>query len=297
MKVGIVHFMAFPETIQGEGPVLETIQRIVEDDFFKAIEITWIKDRKISSQVKDLLKGKNMTVAFGSQPPLLINKLNLNAIDKPERDKAVNQVKASIDEAIFMGASGVAVLSGRDPGGPKREEGRKFLEDSLKKICAYSKDNGGLPIVLESFDRSIGKNCLIGPTVEASHIAEEVRREFPDFGLLLDLSHLPLLNETSDLALKKAAPYLRHIHIGSCVTKYPNHPAYGDEHPVFGIPEGDNGVKELSAFLQVLKEIDYISEGKQNIVSFEVKPFGKQTSEEVIDICKKTLALAWKGVE
>jgi len=297
MKLGIVHFMAFPETIRGEGPVLETIRKIVEDDFFEAIEITWIKDRKIRSQVKDLLKAKNMTVAFGIQPPLLINKLSLNAIDESEREKAVNQVKDSIDEAFFMGASGVAVLSGPEPGEPNREEGRKLLIDSLKQICAYSQRNNGPSIVLEPFDRSIGKNCLIGPSEEACEVVKEVRKEFPDFGLLLDLSHLPLLNETSDFAIKKAAPYLKHIHIGNCVTKYPNHPAYGDEHPVFGIPEGENGVKELSAFLKALKEIGYIGEGKQNIVSFEVKPFGGQTSEEVIDICKKTLSLVWESIE
>jgi hypothetical protein len=29
MKVGLVHFMAFPETMKGEGPVLETIKKVV----------------------------------------------------------------------------------------------------------------------------------------------------------------------------------------------------------------------------------------------------------------------------
>ena len=44
MKVGIIHFMAFPSTIKGDGPIAETIRKIAVDDYFNAIEITWIKD-------------------------------------------------------------------------------------------------------------------------------------------------------------------------------------------------------------------------------------------------------------
>lgn len=31
MQLGIVHFKAFPEVARGEGPVVETLRRIVED--------------------------------------------------------------------------------------------------------------------------------------------------------------------------------------------------------------------------------------------------------------------------
>ena len=44
MQVGIVHFMAFPECMKGEGPIYDTLTKIVEDEFFSAVEITWIKD-------------------------------------------------------------------------------------------------------------------------------------------------------------------------------------------------------------------------------------------------------------
>ena len=39
MRVGIIHFMAFPQTMGGEGPILETVKRIAYDDYFNAIEI------------------------------------------------------------------------------------------------------------------------------------------------------------------------------------------------------------------------------------------------------------------
>ena len=37
--LSIVHFMAYPETIKGEGPIVETVTKIAEDDFFTGIEI------------------------------------------------------------------------------------------------------------------------------------------------------------------------------------------------------------------------------------------------------------------
>jgi len=46
MKVGLIHFMAFPECMKGEGPVLETMKKIAVDDYFDAIEVTWIKNRR-----------------------------------------------------------------------------------------------------------------------------------------------------------------------------------------------------------------------------------------------------------
>jgi len=44
MKGGLVHFMAYPEVMKGEGSILEKLQKIAEDDFFTAVEIFWIKD-------------------------------------------------------------------------------------------------------------------------------------------------------------------------------------------------------------------------------------------------------------
>ena len=37
MTVGIVHFMAFPQTMGGSGPIAETVNLIAEDPFFGAV--------------------------------------------------------------------------------------------------------------------------------------------------------------------------------------------------------------------------------------------------------------------
>src|SRR5208283_51704 len=114
--MSIVHFMAYPETIRGEGPILETVAKIAEDPFFGAIEMGWIKAPAIRKEVKKMVDTSHIQVGHGAQSALLLQKLNLNSLDDAERMKAVKQLQSSVDEAAEMGAQRVAFLSGVDPG-------------------------------------------------------------------------------------------------------------------------------------------------------------------------------------
>jgi len=296
MKVGLIHFVAYPQVMRGDGPILETLQKIAEDDFFTAVEVSWIKDAKVREKAKKLLEMSHLTVAYGAQPRLLINNLNLNSFDEEERKKAVREVKAGIDEAYEIGAKSLAFLSGEDPGEEGREQARKLLVSSIKEICDYAKSRGNLVITLEIFDRKIDKKCLIGPANEARIVADEVRKEFDNFGLMVDLSHLPLLDETPVQAIMPIKDYLVHAHIGNCVLRDKKHPAYGDQHPRFGIEGGENDVKELVTFLKVLMDIGFLNYQNPPIVSFEVKPLADESSEVVIANAKRVLREAWARV-
>ncbi len=105
MKVGIIHFMACPQVIRGEGPVLETLRRIAEDDYFSAVEVTWMKDPEVRRQARDLLEAAHMTVAYGGQPRTLTTGLDPNSLDDAERAKAVATLKEGIDEAYELAAA------------------------------------------------------------------------------------------------------------------------------------------------------------------------------------------------
>jgi len=296
MKVGLIHFMAYPQVIKGDSPILETLQKIAEDEFFTAVEVSWIKDKKVRDKAKKLLEMSHLTIAYCAQSRLLINKLNLNSFDEEERKKAVREIKAGIDEAYEMGAKSLAFLSGKDPGEEGREQARKLLVSSIKEICDYAKSKGDLRITLEIFDQEIDKKCLIGPANEARIVAEEVRKEFDNFGLMVDLSHLPLLNETPTQAIMPIKDYLVHAHIGNCILRDNNHPAYGDQHPRFGIKGGENDVEELKVFLRVLLDIGFLNHKNTPIVSFEVKPLADEPSEVVIANAKRVLREAWAKV-
>ena len=290
MKVGIIHFMAYPTTIRGEGPIVETITKIAEDDYFNAIEITWIKDPEVRKKAKEILVTSGLAVGYGAQPAVLLTPLNPNSLDEDERKAAVEVLKGQVDEANFMGAGRMAFLSGKHPGAEQREAAVDALIKSTRELCDYAatKDMG---ITLEAFDTEIDKKALMGSSADSAKFAGAVDRE--NFGILVDLSHLPLLGESSEQCAQAVKDHLVHLHIGNCAMRDKNHPAYGDAHPRFGIEGGENDVKELAAYLKAFIDIGFLNGEDKPFMSFEVKPLEGESSEVVIANAKRTLNQAW----
>jgi sugar phosphate isomerase/epimerase len=295
--MSIVHFMAFPKTIGGEGSIAESVAKIAEDPFFGAVEITWIKDPTERAKVKDILTASHTRVGYGAQPAVLMGKLNPNSLDEAERKHAVEQLKLRIEEAAEVGAKRMAFLSGRDPGQKDRRAALSALVKSVRELCAYGKERG-VALTVETFDRDVDKKALIGPSELAAEFASEVRRDYPDFGLMYDLSHQPLLGEESEPALRLLKDHLVHIHVGNCV-RQEGVAGYGDLHPRFGWAGGVNDVDEVVTFVKALFQVGYLKEGngERPWVGFEVKPQSEaETSEQVIAGTKRVWQDAWSRV-
>ena len=275
MKVGIVHFMAYPFALSGEEPVADSIAEIVEDDFFDAIEVTRINDDAERRRVADILTTAGATVGFGGQPYIL---------------------KGGIDQAYELGAGKFGFLSGPKPPADQRDQALELLADSIVQLGRYARSKGDLVLSLETFDDSTDKKAFIGTNRLACELAYEVRKAIPNFGLMVDLSHLPMQGETSRQALRVTQEFINHAHIGNCVIGDPSHPDYGDLHPYFGHPEGENNVPQVREFLRCLLDIGYLRPDapERNIVAFEVQPLGGQRSRAVIADAKRVLREAWR---
>ena len=296
VRPGIVHFMAYP-VIKGEGPIIESLTELLADRFFEVIEISWIKDPDVRAEAKKLLESSGVSVKYGAQPRLLTQKLDLNSLDSSARASAVDEMRAGIDEAAELGITDFALLSGPYPGDADRNAAMDALTTSLNEVCAYAGDHG-MNVALEVFDRDIDKKCLIGPAADAREIAERVKATHANFGLLVDLSHIPLLRESPAEALRPVADHLVHIHIGNAYMDDHADPAYGDMHPRFGYPGGANDVPELVAFLDELFNIDYLkTDGSARAaVSFELKPVGDENPRTLIANGQRKLVEAWSKV-
>ncbi len=297
IRPGIVHFMAFPSTMKGEGPVVDTLRHILNDAYFEVVELSWIKDPASRAEAKALVRASGIDARYGAQPRLLSQKLNLNHADSAERGKAVAEIKDAIDDAVDFGLHDVAFLSGSDVPAAERPAAMDLLEDSLDQICTYAADHD-VRIALEVFDRDIDKKALIGPAATAREIAERVRAKHGTFGLIVDLSHIPLLGEAPDQALVPVKDYLSHIHIGNAYFKDRANPAWGDMHPSFGYVEGANDVPEIVAFLKTLFAIGYlkVDGSHRGTVSFEIKPVGADDPLAGIACAKRKLQEAWAAV-
>ena len=297
LTLSIVHFMAFPETIRGEGPIVETVTKIAEDDFFSGIELAWIKDADKRKQVKSILASAHLAGTFGAQPALISQKLDLNSADAAMRERAVAQIKECIDMAADLEFPRLSLLGGFDPGADKRADAFKLLADSMRQICAYGRQHG-VGIGLEIFDRDVDVKALLGPLQDCVDFSNALKKDFADFGLLYDQSHQPLLREQSLPALKMLQSHLAHIHVGNCVA-VEGRPAFGDKHPRFGFPGSEIDVDELAEFLCALFAIGYLKkdpDGTKPWVGIEVKPQPGESSELLLAGTRRAWIEAWARV-
>ncbi len=294
LKMGFVHFMAYPAAMKQDNKVvLESVDASCKDEYFTAIELMRILDVETRRKVKAMLDQSGMTVCHAAQPVVLGGKLNINSVDGAKREEAVSVLTQELDFCQEMGSQRMAFLAGRIEEGATFDDAWKACVKSLQELCdAAAKKNLG--ITLETFDTDVDKCALIGKSKLAAKLAQEVDRE--NFGLMVDLSHAPLLGETPAEALKPVKKYLVHAHLGNCYTADKNNPAWGDQHPRFGLPGSPNGVKELTEWLRMLFEIGFLGEGKQPVVSFEVKPLPGESSEIVLANAKRAMNEAWAMV-
>lgn len=291
MRVGLVHFMAYPFAMTGEGDVEGTARRVMEDDYFDFLELTKINDAAVRRRVAKLAKEGGVGLAYGAQPQLMRNNENLNALDDQLRLRTVARMKDCIDEAYEIGAEGFAFLAGKYDA-EKVEAHYQALCKSTRELCAYAAARGKMAVNLEVFDYDVEKCSLIGPAPLAERFAREISKEYDNFGLMLDLSHITQLHSSIDENVDPVIPYIRHIHIANAVL-LKGAPAYGDQHPRFGMEHSEVDVAMLTRFLKKLFDIGYLSDNQRRVVSFEVKPWGDEDPEMVLAGAKRALNEAW----
>jgi len=294
MKVGIVHFKAFPGVERGEGPILETLEKICSDDFWTAVEVGWMRDYRVLNTARHLLDQSHLTVVYATQPKTLTLKLNLNSFDERERQSAISSIKSCVDEAYDLGASAIRLIAGKDPGDARREEAKKLLVDSLQQIMDYAKEEGSIAFTLKVFDRDVDKKSLIGHFTDALDVAKALRPDFPNFGLLADLSHFPLLREKAEEAIPLVKDYLASAHLGNCVVADKRHPSYGDIQPRFGATGGEIDTPQVTEYFRILKANGFFDKPEPPVVSAEVRPvLAGEISEVVLANTKRVIRQAW----
>jgi sugar phosphate isomerase/epimerase len=303
MDLSIVHPLIWFACRAGEGPIMETLPLIVNDVDFGAIEIAPPKDPAIREQARQLLASAQMQVVYLPILPVLLERLELGSADADERQHAITRLKELIDEAISFDSTMAMIQGPLDKPDDQREATIERLTEDIQELCDYaeaqSKDRL-LFITFENFDRDVEKKRLMGPTTETVAMAEAVDRK--NFGLTIDLSHLPLLGETPEHALQTARDHIIHAHIGNCVVDYPDSPLYGDMHPRFGHPLGHNDLPEVVDYLQQLNTINYWENtknklGQKPILTIELK--ANPPEEDPLAIIangKRTFRRAWAEV-
>lgn len=286
-QIGTIQWMSYPE----RDP-LESLRAICRDDYFDSIELMGFGAR--NPEAKSLLEQSHLKICYGAQPRLLGPKLNPNAVDEEERNKAEATLVEAVDEAEYLGSNSIAFLAGKWSK-ESREEAYMQLLKTTRAVCDYASIKG-MSVELEVFDFDMDKSSLIGPAPLAARFAADMRTTHHNFGLVVDLSHFPTTYETSQFVIRTLRPYITHFHFGNAVTQK-GCDGYGDLHPRFGYPNSANDTMELLDYLRVLKQEGFFNAEAPYVFSMEVAPRPGEDEEIVLANTKRVLNRAWALLE
>lgn len=288
-QVGTIQWMSYPKS-----DPMDSLMAIARDDFFDAIELKGYGSAEANAAAKAILDQSHLKVCYGAQPRLLGPKLNPNAIDEAERQKAEATLIEAVDEAEYLGAKGIAFLAGKWEPETKDQAYQQLLK-TTRNVCDYAAAKG-MNVELEVFDFDMDKAALIGPAPYAAQFAADMRMTHNNFGLLVDLSHFPTTYETSQFVIRTLRPYITHFHFGNAVVK-PGCDGYGDLHPRMGYPNSANDTAELVDFLTVLKQEGFFNAENPYVLSMEVTLRPGEDEQVVLANTKRVLNRAWALVE
>ena len=287
MHLGLVLAMAYPDAREYPEALREAVRAVAVDPFWTAVELPPVYDSELAPVVRALVSSAGLVSVQASQGTILAERLDLG--DPAERDRCLERLVRDLDSAAALGASAVALQSGPETDDARRPAALRATAELLQALADAAAQRR-LDLLLETFDSRADRKRLIGPTTRAARLAAEVAR--PNFGLMLDLSHLPLLSEPPAQAVRDAGPHLRHVHLGSCVLDKGS-PLFGDSHPGFASPGSVNGPAEVRDMFRACFDAGFFAEGRRPIVSVEVRPQPGETSETVLAAAKRTITRAW----
>lgn len=307
-KPGTVFFKSFPFCESGDDfpEIMRRAEQIAQDTFFSVIEVGKINDILVRTRVARIFEYSGMEVCYAAQPYFFAHdghtnnhRVSLCSLTKEKREEAINIFTRCLKEACDLHATAVRFPSGYLPD-PNTEENRteakKWLIDSLHRICEEAKQWNNPMLTMKIFDNRYTGPQLIGPCEDALEVAQAVCPEHDNFGLLTDLSHFPLLQEDMRTTVTALKDYLKAFHLGNTIVKgsAATNPIFGDWQPRFGVPDGANTIDDVIDYFRVLNELGLIGPDKRPVVTAEVRPLiGDETEELVLANSKRIIEEAW----
>lgn len=196
--------------------------------------------------------------------------------DPATRARALNLAKMHIDFAAEAESPLFVATGCLDKGEERRPELLKRFKEYFLQLAEYCRQYH-MNILIEPIERHRFKKLILGPTEEcAAFIADAQQCGAENAHLMMDIAHLPLMEETMEHALSASIPVgLLHIHMGDAVLE-PSNSFYGHTHPPVGIQGGSFDLPELTDQFKKLFQCGFIPSTpgqKRASISLEVKPY------------------------
>ena len=218
----------FMPYLHDEKRMIGVLQKIVEMDFYRNVELPAFPTKEHRETVRRLLRDNDLTAATYTTPYLNERKMSLCDLSDRRRAETLRFLKMQADYAAECGYTTFGVPSGPYPGDEFHDEAMAVQADSLARIADYTALLG-MNCSIEPLDRHAYKKMLIGPMDEVVCWFKPLHKAHPNLFLHWDSAHEQLGGLGLFDTLHMAAPYLSQIHLCDCIDD-PAHPCFGDLH-------------------------------------------------------------------
>jgi sugar phosphate isomerase/epimerase len=293
-KIGVSHHFLFPCK---DDPVyhLETLPRVLQREDLECIDLTVPYGEPYRSTATALIRASEKTIIYnGYLMPTA--KIPLCTTSPTERAQILMLAKDQVDAAYAAGSVWFMQSVGADPGQENRSRAFDALGEYIYELSQYMASKGSMAFLVELMDRNVHKRSLCGPTGETIEFLRNLKERVPNVGVVADMGHIPLMEETFLQVFTKTSEFLRHVHLGNCILKDRSHPLWGAMHPPIGLEGGEIDVPELAGVLRILLNIGYLNREERGTLSLEIRPFPGMTPEETLDDNISRIKQAWEMI-
>ncbi len=293
-KIGLTHNSLFPFR---DDPARheQSLSWILERDDIEAVDLTIPYPEPYRTRAINKVKAAGKTTVYNGYM-LPTSKIPLGTLSPTEHAQILMLAKEQADIAIEIGSVYFMQSTGADPGPSNRAQAFEQLGFYIAELDRHIRRKSDMPFLIELMDRDTDKRSLCGPTAEVVQFLDRLSPTVPGIGLVVDISHIPLMNETFEHTIKTSLPYMRHIHLGNCILKDRSHLWWGDKHPPLGMAGSEVDTPQIAEVLQLLWDTGYLNHEKRPVISLEIRAFPGKSVEETISDNLNRLYSAWELV-
>ena len=249
-SLGLCLNAVFPSAVSDYHAMEDSLNRIASGRLFSAVEFYHDGPDEHLEKIARFCRDRDLSVVFLAGYLLKKERLDIASPDEPARQRAVSTCKTLLRQAHLLGAKKMLVLSGGD--GLKQGTWPivQSTVKSIRELIVYGDQLYGqtCPQITLEFFNPFGEPFLsVGTPDMVMEIASLLDSRL--FGITFDTSHVAQMGRDISQTMQALHTGVKHLHLANSVSKYTDHPLYGDRHPLFDIPQGDFSVQDIAAFL------------------------------------------------
>jgi sugar phosphate isomerase/epimerase len=294
-RLGLVHHMLHAGAMEDPDEHAATLEALLQRADIETLDCCLPYRLELQERLARAIRASGKTRVTFAVHLFPYKKFSPASTSSTEQAQVRLIMEDFIRQAAAIGATGFIFAAGGPPAGQATAAHHRAFADFCRWLCERLAPHG-IDALLEPFDYDFDKRFLHGPLDRTLELVADVASDCPNFGLELDMAHLPLMREPFVSAIQRTARWLKRVHLGNCVMRTPADPFYGDRHPPIGYPGGEIDVPQLQEILSALLDVGFLQTANRGDLVIEMNPFpGRSVDDSVADNLKR-VATAWAQV-